>query len=135
MIWNLGGTLQVQWKRVNFYPGFIQVVTSLSADLLHQCWFKREKVATAFRRIMSWDFFFCSSVHFFWHGDNHGFVIWNAEKCSYQQCYIGSTFTPKLQGKFLATENFFYTSKVLLQNTLPIVALFKYHTNCAQSAY
>ncbi|KAK4598512.1 hypothetical protein RGQ29_015820 [Quercus rubra] len=33
------------------------------------------------------------------------------EKCSYQHCYIGSTFIPKLQGKFLATENFFYTSK------------------------
>ncbi|KAF2291909.1 hypothetical protein GH714_036079 [Hevea brasiliensis] len=33
------------------------------------------------------------------------------EQCSCQQCYIGSTFTPKLQGKFLATENFFYTSK------------------------
>ncbi|KAJ7953814.1 Nucleoside phosphatase GDA1/CD39 [Quillaja saponaria] len=33
------------------------------------------------------------------------------EKCSYQHCYLGSTFMPKLQGKFLATENFFYTSK------------------------
>lgn len=33
------------------------------------------------------------------------------EKCSSQHCYIGSTFMPKLQGKFLATENFFYTSK------------------------
>lgn len=33
------------------------------------------------------------------------------EKCSYQHCSIGSTFIPKLQGKFLATENFFYTSK------------------------
>lgn len=33
------------------------------------------------------------------------------EKCSYQHCNIGSTFIPKLQGKFLATENFFYTSK------------------------
>ncbi|XP_038707418.1 probable apyrase 6 [Tripterygium wilfordii] len=33
------------------------------------------------------------------------------EKCSYQQCHIGSTFIPKLRGKFLATENFFYTSK------------------------
>ncbi|XP_015901282.2 probable apyrase 6 [Ziziphus jujuba] len=33
------------------------------------------------------------------------------EKCSSQNCYIGSTFMPKLQGKFLATENFFYTSK------------------------
>ncbi|KAI6676836.1 hypothetical protein NL676_037632 [Syzygium grande] len=33
------------------------------------------------------------------------------DKCAYRQCYIGSTFTPKLQGRFLATENFFYTSK------------------------
>lgn len=33
------------------------------------------------------------------------------ESCSYQHCDIGSTFIPKLQGKFLATENFFYTSK------------------------
>ncbi|KAI4328443.1 hypothetical protein L6164_020798 [Bauhinia variegata] len=33
------------------------------------------------------------------------------EQCSYQRCDIGSTFVPKLQGKFLATENFFYTSK------------------------
>ncbi|GFQ07809.1 probable apyrase 6 [Phtheirospermum japonicum] len=34
------------------------------------------------------------------------------DKCSYRTCYIGSTFIPKLQGKFLATENFFHTSKV-----------------------
>ncbi|XP_062111608.1 probable apyrase 6 [Humulus lupulus] len=33
------------------------------------------------------------------------------ENCSSQHCYIGSTFMPKLQGKFLATENFFHTSK------------------------
>ncbi|KAF1863567.1 hypothetical protein Lal_00030620 [Lupinus albus] len=33
------------------------------------------------------------------------------EECSYQRCDIGSTFIPKLQGKFLATENFFYTAK------------------------
>ncbi|XP_062161484.1 probable apyrase 6 [Alnus glutinosa] len=33
------------------------------------------------------------------------------EKCSYNSCYIGSTFIPKLRGKFLATENFFYTSR------------------------
>ncbi|XP_050371986.1 probable apyrase 6 isoform X2 [Argentina anserina] len=33
------------------------------------------------------------------------------EKCSYQPCSIGSTFMPKLQGMFLATENFFHTSK------------------------
>lgn len=32
------------------------------------------------------------------------------ERCSYHHC-LGSTFMPKLQGKFLATENFFYTSK------------------------
>ncbi|PON67052.1 Nucleoside phosphatase [Trema orientale] len=33
------------------------------------------------------------------------------ENCSHRRCYIGSTFMPKLQGKFLATENFFHTSK------------------------
>nr|DAD31263.1 TPA_asm: hypothetical protein HUJ06_010113 [Nelumbo nucifera] len=33
------------------------------------------------------------------------------EKCPFQHCYIGSTFIPKLQGKFLATENFYHTSK------------------------
>ncbi|GMJ05668.1 apyrase 6 [Hibiscus trionum] len=33
------------------------------------------------------------------------------EKCSTYRCYLGSVFMPKLQGKFLATENFFYTSK------------------------
>ncbi|KAF9674448.1 hypothetical protein SADUNF_Sadunf10G0128300 [Salix dunnii] len=33
------------------------------------------------------------------------------ERCSYQHCHIGSIFVPKLQGKFLATENFFHTSK------------------------
>ncbi|KAK8604373.1 hypothetical protein V6N13_099317 [Hibiscus sabdariffa] len=33
------------------------------------------------------------------------------EKCSAYHCYLGSVFMPKLQGKFLATENFFHTSK------------------------
>ncbi|XP_043706061.1 probable apyrase 6 isoform X2 [Telopea speciosissima] len=33
------------------------------------------------------------------------------EKCSHQHCNLGSIFIPPLQGKFLATENFFYTSK------------------------
>ncbi|MFQ6637514.1 hypothetical protein Gotur_012655 [Gossypium turneri] len=33
------------------------------------------------------------------------------EKCSNYRCYLGSVFMPKLQGKFLATENFFHTSK------------------------
>ncbi|CAH9096718.1 unnamed protein product [Cuscuta epithymum] len=33
------------------------------------------------------------------------------EKCSYKSCDIGSAFIPKLRGKFLATENFFHTTK------------------------
>ncbi|XP_058083558.1 probable apyrase 6 isoform X2 [Magnolia sinica] len=33
------------------------------------------------------------------------------DECLYQNCHIGSTFVPELQGKLLATENFFYTSK------------------------
>ncbi|VVA91283.1 unnamed protein product [Arabis nemorensis] len=33
------------------------------------------------------------------------------EKCPYKHCSIGSTFTPNLQGSFLATENFVHTSK------------------------
>ncbi|GLT27660.1 hypothetical protein SLA2020_026420 [Shorea laevis] len=33
------------------------------------------------------------------------------EKCSYNHCNLGSAFMPKLQGKFLATENFFHASK------------------------
>ncbi|PRQ51581.1 putative nucleoside phosphatase GDA1/CD39 [Rosa chinensis] len=48
-----------------------------------------------------------------------GFVVVNVakmmlqkEKCFYQPCNIGSIFKPKLQGKFLATENFFHTSKI-----------------------
>ena len=36
----------------------------------------------------------------------------NAEKCQYQQCQLGSTFVPELRGYFLATENFYFTSKV-----------------------
>lgn len=39
------------------------------------------------------------------------FLQKDREECAYDQCYIGSTFIPKLQGKFLATENFFHTSK------------------------
>ncbi|OAP15563.1 hypothetical protein AXX17_AT1G14820 [Arabidopsis thaliana] len=33
------------------------------------------------------------------------------ENCAYKHCSIGSTFTPNIQGSFLATENFFHTSK------------------------
>ncbi|VVA91284.1 unnamed protein product [Arabis nemorensis] len=34
------------------------------------------------------------------------------ENCAYEHCSIGSTFTPtSLQGSFLATENFYHTSK------------------------
>lgn len=35
------------------------------------------------------------------------------EKCQYQQCHLGSTFVPELRGHFLATENFYFTSKFL----------------------
>ncbi|CAH2037774.1 unnamed protein product [Thlaspi arvense] len=34
------------------------------------------------------------------------------ESCAYNHCSIGSTFTPHLQGRFLATENFYYTAKL-----------------------
>ncbi|KAF8720881.1 hypothetical protein HU200_023279 [Digitaria exilis] len=33
------------------------------------------------------------------------------EKCQYQQCHLGSNFVPELRGYFLATENFYFTSK------------------------
>uniref|UniRef100_A0A1D1ZIS5 Ectonucleoside triphosphate diphosphohydrolase 1 n=1 Tax=Anthurium amnicola TaxID=1678845 RepID=A0A1D1ZIS5_9ARAE len=33
------------------------------------------------------------------------------DNCVYRHCRLGSTFVPALQGKFLATENFFFTSK------------------------
>ncbi|WVZ57110.1 hypothetical protein U9M48_007543 [Paspalum notatum var. saurae] len=33
------------------------------------------------------------------------------EKCKYQQCHLGSSFVPELRGYFLATENFYFTSK------------------------
>ncbi|KNA22872.1 hypothetical protein SOVF_029810 [Spinacia oleracea] len=33
------------------------------------------------------------------------------EGCAYHHCSLGATFIPKLQGRFLATENFFHTSQ------------------------
>ncbi|PKA47105.1 putative apyrase 6 [Apostasia shenzhenica] len=33
------------------------------------------------------------------------------DRCSYKHCRVGSTYIPKLQGRFIATENFFHTSK------------------------
>lgn len=33
------------------------------------------------------------------------------DECVYQSCAIGSTFVPKMKGRFFATENFFYTSQ------------------------
>ncbi|XP_042416707.1 probable apyrase 6 [Zingiber officinale] len=33
------------------------------------------------------------------------------DNCLYQQCQLGSSFFPKVQGEFIATENFYYTSK------------------------
>ncbi|KAJ0988552.1 hypothetical protein J5N97_006908 [Dioscorea zingiberensis] len=41
------------------------------------------------------------------------------DKCSYEKCLLGSTFVPRLQGRFLATENFFYTSKFFGLGSLP----------------
>ncbi|KAF7088553.1 hypothetical protein CFC21_091650 [Triticum aestivum] len=33
------------------------------------------------------------------------------ERCEYQRCHLGSNFVPELLGHFLATENFYFTSK------------------------
>ncbi|AQL05802.1 probable apyrase 6 isoform X1 [Zea mays] len=38
-------------------------------------------------------------------------MLRSREKCQYQQCHLGSTFVPELRGYFLATENFYFTSK------------------------
>ncbi|KAJ6843052.1 putative apyrase 6 isoform X2 [Iris pallida] len=46
------------------------------------------------------------------------------DKCQYQQCHLGSNFIPKLQGRFLATENFFYTSKFFKLGPTPILSDF-----------
>lgn len=35
-----------------------------------------------------------------------------ADGCAYPKCAIGNAFIPDLQGRFFATENFFYTSDV-----------------------
>lgn len=43
-----------------------------------------------------------------------------AEKCTNENCSVGSIYTPKLRGKFLATENFFYTSKVCFSSLITI---------------
>ena len=39
------------------------------------------------------------------------FYVLSAEECRYQQCQLGPTFVPELRGHFLATENFYFTSK------------------------
>lgn len=39
-------------------------------------------------------------------------MVDSADECVYEKCAIGSTFVPRLSGKFFATENFFYTSQV-----------------------
>nr|GFC70058.1 probable apyrase 6 [Tanacetum cinerariifolium] len=51
------------------------------------------------------------------------------DECAYDQCYIGSTFIPKLQGNFLATENFFHTSKVTPLSSMLSYCLFIYTIN------
>ncbi|ONK65260.1 uncharacterized protein A4U43_C07F35310 [Asparagus officinalis] len=46
------------------------------------------------------------------------------EQCAYQTCHLGSIFMPKLQGKFLATENFFYTSEFFELGSTPMLSDF-----------
>ncbi|KAG6489388.1 hypothetical protein ZIOFF_050657 [Zingiber officinale] len=38
-------------------------------------------------------------------------TLCSPDNCLYQQCQLGSSFFPKVQGEFIATENFYYTSK------------------------
>lgn len=56
--------------------------------------------------------YFRPDFPFIWNYLMKLFFLHHAESCPYKSCYIGSTFMPKLQGNFLATENFFYTSRV-----------------------
>ncbi|XP_020694998.1 probable apyrase 6 isoform X2 [Dendrobium catenatum] len=44
------------------------------------------------------------------------------DRCLYQQCHLGSSYVPNLQGKFLATENFFFTSKFFGLGPVPILS-------------
>ncbi|KAI3944290.1 hypothetical protein MKW92_015977 [Papaver armeniacum] len=67
------------------------------------------------------------------------------DKCKYKLCNIGSTFIPKLQGKFLATENFFHTSKLensfcnedlsMLKYKYPTLDREDFQRYCFSSAY
>ncbi|KAK8941508.1 putative apyrase 6 [Platanthera guangdongensis] len=47
------------------------------------------------------------------------------DRCLYQQCHLGSNYVPNLQGKFLATENFFFTSKFFGLGPMPILSDFE----------
>ncbi|XBH61332.1 hypothetical protein VPH35_115796 [Triticum aestivum] len=48
------------------------------------------------------------------------------ERCEYQRCHLGSNFVPELLGHFLATENFYFTSKVHCM--FSFFSLGKYHS-------
>ena len=52
------------------------------------------------------------SLFISWH--NWGECVLFAEGCTYHECRLGAAFVPELEGKFLATENFYHTSKVYI---------------------
>uniref|UniRef100_M8CH01 Nucleoside-triphosphatase ntp-1 n=1 Tax=Aegilops tauschii TaxID=37682 RepID=M8CH01_AEGTA len=43
--------------------------------------------------------------------DSYREMLKSRERCEYQRCHLGSNFVPELLGHFLATENFYFTSK------------------------
>ncbi|XP_020586663.1 probable apyrase 6 isoform X2 [Phalaenopsis equestris] len=47
------------------------------------------------------------------------------DRCIYQQCQLGSNYVPNLQGRFLATENFFFTSKFFGLGPMPSLSDFE----------
>ncbi|KAG0471331.1 hypothetical protein HPP92_015877 [Vanilla planifolia] len=46
-------------------------------------------------------------------------------KCLRQECRFGSNYIPKLQGRFLATENFFFTSEFFGLGSVPVLSDFE----------
>lgn len=116
--WSLQSFLRVLWvRRIDLLSNL--GVTILSAELLQKWCCKKEKVIDSPLNytVIFVDFLFT----LFWQSFS---LFLGSEKCSYQHCYIGSTFTPKLQGKFLATENFFHTSQVLSSPCFIFISLW-----------
>lgn len=44
------------------------------------------------------------------------------EGCTYHECRLGAAFVPELEGKFLATENFYHTSKFFGLSSKPFLS-------------